>query len=104
MTAFVETLVAGQEELADPIERIDLAAAMAERLVLDAPAHLVDAAVGDVGSDRGAVPAFRQVRFPSPSPEPDVRLPPHPALHKPISLSYAASSVSAHGEGITDPR
>ena len=47
MASLVETLVAGQEELADPIERIDLAATMAERLVLDPPAHLVDAAVGD---------------------------------------------------------
>jgi hypothetical protein len=35
-----------------------------------------------VGSDRGAVPVFRQVRFPSPSPEPDVRLSTHPALHE----------------------
>jgi len=34
------------------------------------------------GSDQGAVPVFQQVRFPSPSPEPDVRLATHPALHE----------------------
>jgi hypothetical protein len=39
-----------------------------------------------VGSDRGAVPASRQVRSPGPSTEPDVRLPPHPALHEPTPL------------------
>ncbi len=38
------------------------------------------AAVG-VGSDRGAAPGFHPVRFPGPPAEPDVRLPPHPALH-----------------------
>ncbi len=47
MTALVEALVAGEQELSDPIERVGFAASMAERLVLDAPAHLVDAAVGD---------------------------------------------------------
>jgi hypothetical protein len=35
-----------------------------------------------VGSDRGAVSAFRLIRFLGPSSEPDVRLPPHPALHR----------------------
>ena len=35
-----------------------------------------------VESDRSAVPASRLVRFSGPLPEPDVRLPPHPALHE----------------------
>ncbi|NNN14774.1 MAG: hypothetical protein HKL82_02815 [Acidimicrobiaceae bacterium] len=35
----------------------------------------------NVGSDRGALPASRQVGFPGPPSEPDVRLSPHPALH-----------------------
>ena len=56
-------------------------------------------------SDQGAVPVSRQVRFPSPFPEPDVQLPPHPALHEFTPPSYAASLfVSTHGEGIAAPR
>ena len=35
-----------------------------------------------IGSDQGAVPVFRLVRFPGPPTEPDVRLSPHPALHQ----------------------
>jgi hypothetical protein len=47
-----------------------------------------------VESSRGAVSASWLVRFPDPLPEPDVRLPPHPALHEPVvSLR---SSWSAH--------
>jgi hypothetical protein len=58
-----------------------------------------------VGSDRGAVPSFPAVGFPGPSPEPDVRLPPHPALHEPVPLDYAAPVVSSlHGVGIAAPR
>ncbi len=78
---------------------------MTERLVLHPASALVELCVGEVGSDRGAVPASRQVRLPGPSPEPDVRLPPHPALHEPMPLDYAASSVvPTHGEGIAAPR
>ncbi|MCA1709126.1 MAG: hypothetical protein LC808_39935, partial [Actinobacteria bacterium] len=33
------------------------------------------------GSSRGAVSALPPVRFPDPPAEPDMRLPPHPALH-----------------------
>jgi hypothetical protein len=36
--------------------------------------------------------------------QPDVRLPPHPALHEPMPPDYAASFVSTHGEGIAAPR
>jgi len=36
-----------------------------------------------VESDRGAVSAFLLIRFPGPLAEPDVQLPPHPALHEP---------------------
>ena len=38
------------------------------------------------GSDPGALPAFRPVGFRGP-PNPDVRLPPHPALHVLMPLS-----------------
>jgi hypothetical protein len=58
-----------------------------------------------VGSDRGAVPASRLVRFPGPSPEPDVRLPPHPALHEPLPFGYAVLVVMPlHGVGMAAPR
>ena len=36
----------------------------------------------DVGSDRSALPAFELVGFSGPPAEPDVRLSPHPALHR----------------------
>ena len=68
MAALVEAFVAGEQELADPIERIGLSTAMAERLVLDAPAHLVDAAVGDsdhvkgIGDPDGMVEVRRGAR------------------------------------------
>ena len=58
-----------------------------------------------VGSDQGAVPAFRPVRFPGPPSEPDVRLSPHPALHVSMPVGYAADCVRvAHGEGMAVPR
>ena len=68
MTALVEAFVAGEQELSDPIERIGFATAMAQRLVLDAPAHLVDAAVGDshdmkrVGDADGMIEVRRGAR------------------------------------------
>ena len=46
MASLVEPLGALQQELPDPIERVVLAAPVAEGLVLDPTAHLVDAAVG----------------------------------------------------------
>jgi hypothetical protein len=59
-----------------------------------------------VESTRGAVPIFRSVRFPGPLPEPDVRLPPHPALHELRPVGYAAVVVVSplHGVGMTIPR
>jgi hypothetical protein len=57
---------------------------MSQRVVLDASASLVEHEVGEVGSDRSALPVSRRVGFSGPSPEPDVRLPPHPALHEPV--------------------
>jgi len=36
----------------------------------------------DGGSDRSALPAFELVGFSGPPAEPDVRLSPHPALHR----------------------
>jgi len=35
---------------------------------------------------RSALPVFRRAGFSGPSPEPDVRLPPHPALHEFVPL------------------
>ncbi len=79
---------------------------MAEGLVLHAASDLVDTAVPDVGSDRGAVSLLPAVGFPGPSPEPDVRLPPHPALHKPVPFGYEASFVKylLHGVAMAAPR
>lgn len=53
-----------------------------------------------IGSDQGAVPVFRPVRFPGPPTEPDVRLATHPALHQVMPPGYAADTVVAHGVGM----
>ncbi len=45
--AFVEAFRTGEQQLADPIQRIGLATAVAERLVLDAASDLVETAVRD---------------------------------------------------------
>ena len=45
--AFIESFAAGEQQLADPIERIVLAATMPEGLVLHSATDLVDAAVAD---------------------------------------------------------
>ena len=102
--AVAEPFPSARHEPARPVQRVVLVPAVAERGLLSAPADVIDDGVGEVGSDRGAVPASRQVRFPGPSPEPDVQLPPHSALHEPVSQDYAASVVTAHGDGITAPR
>jgi hypothetical protein len=59
-----------------------------------------------VESSRGAVPASRLARFPDPLPEPDVRLPTHPALHKPRchSIVLVVTVRWVHGFGIFVPR
>jgi hypothetical protein len=59
-----------------------------------------------VGSDQGAVSAFRLARFPGPPAEPDMPVSEHPALHKIVSLDYAAvpSVWLGHGEGMVLPR
>jgi hypothetical protein len=44
-----------------------------------------------VGPGRGS--ALRPARFPGPLPEPDVRLPPHPALHEPDGQPVGRPSV-----------
>src|SRR5665213_1450696 len=99
-----ETLPRSGHETARRVERVVAVPPVVKGRVLDPSSRVVDRLVGEVRSDRGAVPASQQVRFPSPSPEPDVRLPPHPALHEPVPLDYGASIVTAHGEGITAPR
>ena len=45
--ALVEPFGAGEQQLADPIQRVALAATMAQRLVLHPPADLIDATVRD---------------------------------------------------------
>ena len=45
--AFVESLGAGEQQRADPIERVVLASTMPEGLVLHPATHLVDTAVDD---------------------------------------------------------
>src|SRR5664280_2283112 len=87
-----------------PIQRVVLVASVSEHLVLDPPSALVQLRVGQVGLDRVAVPLSPTVGLPGPSPEPDMRLPPHPALHEPMPPSYAASFVTTHGEEIVAPR
>jgi hypothetical protein len=47
-----------------------------------------------VGSGRGALPNSRPVGFPGPPSEPDVRLPPHPALH--ILMPFVPQFPAAH--------
>ena len=81
-----ELLGAGAQQVLDAVERVALAAAVAEGLLLDPAAALIDRGGAEVRSTRGAVPAFRLVRFPGPPPEPDVRLSPHPALHEVVPM------------------
>jgi hypothetical protein len=100
----VQPLLRLGQQAPAPIEGIGLVAAVAERLDLDSTPALVELGVGQVGSDRGAVPLSPAVGLPGPSPEPDMQLPPHPALHEPMPPDYAASSVTTHGEGIVAPR
>lgn len=54
------------------------------QLVPVGAADRVEGLGAEVGSDRGAVPAFPSVRFPGPPSEPGVRLSTHRALHKPM--------------------
>ena len=48
----------------------------------------------NVESAWGAVAGFPRLRFPRPLAEPDVRLSPHPALHR----AYAAGSMVSVGQ------
>jgi hypothetical protein len=59
-----------------------------------------------VKSGRGAVSALPPVRFLGPRPEPDVRLPPHPALHRPDGHTLVAVVIGrvVHGFAIFVPR
>jgi hypothetical protein len=51
-------------------------------VALDERADRRPACSDDVGSYRSALPAFGLVGFSGPPAEPDVRLSPHPALHR----------------------
>ncbi len=84
--AAVEAFIGTVEEPPRPIQRVILVASMAERLVLETTPDLVQLLVGQVRSAWSALPVFRQVGLSWPSPEPDVRLPTHPALHEPVPL------------------
>ena len=55
-------------------------------------------------SDQGAVLLFPAVGLPGPSPEPDVHVSTHPALHVTVPLCYATAWLIAHGEGMATPR
>ncbi|PWU54776.1 hypothetical protein DLJ47_11755 [Micromonospora sp. S4605] len=55
-------------------------------------------------SGRGAVSVFRPVRFRGPPPEPDVRLSPHPALHKSRWTGSDLHAAVGQGFGILVPR
>jgi hypothetical protein len=57
-----------------------------------------------VGSNRGAVPASRLVRFPDPPAEPDVRLTTHPALHQLMPVDITIESRAVQGDGMVAPR
>src|SRR6516165_8989209 len=59
-----------------------------------------------VESSRSAVSASRPTRFSDPLPEPGMRLPTHPALHKPRGhrLVFVVVGRSVHGFGIFVPR
>jgi hypothetical protein len=102
----IDAFGAEEEQLADVIERVALPAAMLEGLLLDPLAGPGDGLVGEVRSGRSALSAFRLVGFSGPSPEPDVRLPPHPALHESVSSGYEAVAVRCllHGVSIAAPR
>src|SRR5438552_11330847 len=66
MSAFIETFGAGEQQLADPIQRVGLAASVSEGLVLHAAADAVDAAVRDahhmegVGDALGVIKMWRE--------------------------------------------
>jgi hypothetical protein len=100
-----ESLLCHGQEFADPIEGIFASASVAIDVVLYPSSCLVKASVGEVGSNQSALPTFPLVGFSGPPSEPDVRLPPHPALPEPMPSRYDAfSSILAHGEGIAAPR
>ena len=105
-SGLVDAFRAEQEEFAGRIQRVTRPATVTERVVLDALPAPSDSHVREVGSDRSAVSLFPTIGFSGPSPEPDVRLPPHPALHKPMPFGYAASFVKnlLHGVAMAAPR
>lgn len=80
------------------------AEAVVQRLIADA--GIVELAFGPfAGLERGAVLAFRPVRFLALPAEPDVHVAAHPALHKSMSLNYDDSICTAtHGEGMRAAR
>src|SRR5207245_6816842 len=101
----VETFVGLGQQPSTAIQRVVFAAPMTHGVVLDAASALIELRVREVGSGRSALSVFRRVGFFGPSPEPDVRLPPHPALHECVSFGYAASTVMPlHGVGMAAPR
>ena len=102
-----EPVSASAQQPPDAVERVVAAAAVTKCLLLDPAPDVIHggeaeagdveavqhpdctwqgAGAGGVESGRGAVSPSRVVRFAGPLPEPDVRLPPHPALHGLVPL------------------
>lgn len=73
---------AGVEGATGLVEGIVLTASALVELLLDTATAVVQGVAGQVRSGRSALSALLLVGFSGPSPEPDVRLPPHPALHE----------------------
>jgi hypothetical protein len=82
----VEPFVGHDQQLACPVERVVFVAAVAEQLLVDPTADLVELLAGQVRSDRGAVPTLLSVRFPGPPPEPGVHVAAHRALHRAVPM------------------
>ncbi|GAA4743286.1 hypothetical protein GCM10023350_29980 [Nocardioides endophyticus] len=82
----IASVGAGVQDPRRLVERVVLGPAVTVDRELHAASAVVEGVAGEVRSARGAVPAFRLVRFPGPPPEPDVRLSPHPALHEVVPI------------------
>lgn len=100
----VEAFVGCGKEATDPVQRIASVSAVSHCFVLDPAAAFIEFGVGEVRSGRSALPAFLLAGLSGPSPEPDVRLLPHPALHESVPLAQSVVVIWSHGVGIFAPR
>jgi len=111
-----EVFRAVAEQPADLVQRVVLVAAAAQGVLLHAAADFVDRLGAEPDHVEGVedptasgspwwmalwsrvgarCPAFLLARFPDPLPEPDVRLPPHPALHEVLPVGQPTGVVVA---------